>query len=388
MGHPALQKRASMPIYPFMGTMRGSRTARPRGRTALAGGLRAFNVGEERELAGRAAGALYLTGALTASLIPFLPGTTTSHRAGIATIAGLSALWGIACFTVVPWQRVPALVSHLSTGMGFPIAALLVAWTGGAHSPAKLYLLFIVVYAAYFYAVREAVPYIVGSVVVTALPVLYDPTAVEHGFVAELAIIGPSYLLLGGMISAGKRVMIDLREQAQELSLHDSLTGLPNRRALIERLEERVGAGPVALLLTDLDGFKDANTMYGHPVGDEVLRQTADALVRATREDDLVARLGGDEFAIVVSTPNAQTLGALSERVLAEVRTAGDTLELPDLHVTASAGWAMYPADAESVEDLMAAADLALRSSKVSGKDRVSSPLDWAPADSLDPLTA
>jgi diguanylate cyclase (GGDEF)-like protein len=292
-------------------------------------------------------------------------------------------LWALVCFTVIPWDRAHPLVSHFSTFMGFPATAIVVAATGGARSPAIFYLLFIVAYCAYFYRPKEAWPYLAGCVAVHALPIAYDPGAVEEGLVAELIIIGPTYLLLGGLILAGKRLLVDLRDEARAASLHDSLTGLENRRALMDALYARVGgertSDATGLLLLDLDDFKDANTIYGHPGGDQVLRETARALKRAARESDVVARLGGDEFAIVAQGIDTAGMRALSERILWAIRGADVKLELPEFHLRASAGWALYPKDADNVDELIAAADLSMRGAKVSGKDRSVSPLDWLP---------
>ena len=359
----------------------------------LNGRLRAFNVGEERELAGRVAGLLYLTGAVTAALLLVLPGPEVERWQLVLALASAGGLWGVACLTVVPWWRVHPIVSHVSSGMGFPIVAIAVACTGGASSPATLYLLFIVVYAAYFYPLREAVPHLAGCIAVAALPLAYDPAAVDARFHGEVAILAPTYLLIFGMIHAGKRRMIDLRDHARGLSLRDPLTGVANRRALLDSLEGRIGGtrasdAATALILVDLDGFKDANTLYGHPVGDEVLRRTADALQRAARAEDLVARLGGDEFAVVMGGADEVSAGAVAERVLREVRRAGEELDLPELTVTASIGWALHPTDAESIDDLIASADLALRASKAAGKDRAQSPLDWHPDAELSQLPA
>ena len=92
---------------------------------------------------------------------------------------------------------------------------------------------------------------------------------------AQLLILGPTYLLLGGLIIAGKERLVELREEARRLSLADPLTGLANRRALIDLLESSTASGraddPVGLVLVDLDGFKEANTLYGHPGGDTAL---------------------------------------------------------------------------------------------------------------------
>ena len=345
-------------------------------------GLQAFEVGEERRLAGFVAGLLWIAAAVTVMAMMALPGIPHDHWKLVGGIVIVSATWGIAALTVVPWERVHPIVSHLSCFMGFPGAALGVYATGGAQSPAHLYLFFIVGYCAYFYAAREAIPYFVGCIVVTGLPLAYDAGATSDGFfLAEVLILAPTYLILGGFILAGKRRLIELREQAQELSLRDPLTGLWNRRALVETLERTLGrAGePVALLLVDLDFFKDVNTLYGHPVGDRVLCETAAALAAAARPGDMVARLGGDEFALVLPGAERRDTLTVAHRVLAEVRDAGLRLELNKLNVTASVGFAIAPYDGEDAAPLMASADLALRGSKVAGKDQARSALDGPP---------
>jgi diguanylate cyclase (GGDEF)-like protein len=263
--------------------------------------------------------------------------------------------------------------------MGFPGTALGVYATGGTDSPAHLYLFFIVGYCAYFYAPREAIPYFVGCIVVTSLPLFYDPDALGAGFfLAEVLILAPTYCILGGFIAIGKSRLIQLREQATQLSLRDPLTGLHNRRALVETLERTLasGSGPTSLILVDLDYFKDVNTLYGHPVGDRVLCETAAALHSAARAGDLVARLGGDEFALVLPGAERRDTITVAHRVLAEVRDAGLRLDLNKLTVTASIGFAIAPYDGADAPALMAAADIALRGSKVGGKDQARSVLD------------
>ena len=341
-------------------------------------GLRAFEVGEERGLAGLVAGLLWICAGVTVAAMMTMPGIPHEHWRVVMGIAVVSVVWGVAAVTVVPWERVHPIVSHLSCFMGFPGTAAGVALTGGAASPSHLYLFFIVGYVGYFYARREAFPYFFGCIVVTALPLFYDSTAISSGFLAEVLILAPSYLIIGGFICVGKSRLIELREQARQLSLRDPLTGLHNRRALVETLEQTLAArsGPTALLLVDLDYFKDVNTNYGHPVGDRVLCETADALRAASRSGDLVARLGGDEFALVLPGAELRDTMAVAHRVLAEVRDAGLRMKLNKLTVTASVGFAIAPYDGEEATALMAAADLALRGSKVGGKDQARSVLD------------
>lgn len=339
--------------------------------------LRALDIREERRLAGIAAGALYLTGAGTVLLLLVLPGGETGHDAVVLGAAGVATAWGLACLLLVPWERAHPLVSHFSSFMGFPIVAIVVAATGGATSPARFYLFFTLVYAAYFYRPREAMPYFVMCLIVHSLPLFYDDKAVEAHLPGELVVAGATYFALGGLILAGKHLLVDLREQALELSLHDSLTGLYNRRALMQLLERHVGGkratDVTGLMLVDLDEFKEANTLFGHPGGDEVLKSTAAALLATARGDDMVARLGGDEFAIVARGVDRVVMDKLAQRVVQSVRRKDEELGLEGFRLRASCGWALYPADADDVRELMAAADAALRAAKESGKDRASS---------------
>jgi len=168
-----------------------------------------------------------------------------------------------------------------------------------------------------------------------------------------------------------------LRDEARHLSLCDALTGLANRRALMERLEGlglRRASDAGGLLLLDVDRFRDVNTLYGHPAGDRVLREVADALRSAPRDSDLVARLGGDEFAIVAGGVDRAAMDRLAKRVTGALEKTAEGLDLPAYRLSASLGWAVYPDDARSVEELMAAADSAERTAKARGKSPAAPP--------------
>jgi diguanylate cyclase (GGDEF)-like protein len=221
---------------------------------------------------------------------------------------------------------------------------------------------------------------------VAASPLLYDPGATAAGLPGQLFISAPMMLSVASVFVLGKRQLVALRDRAEHDSMHDALTGLPNRRALSEVLENRVGGGRdsdrLALMLVDLDDFKDANTLYGMPGGDAALRAAADALVTATRQGDLVARLGGDEFAIAVTGAGQVELNAIARRMLRSLNAAGAALGeyLPGFTLQASIGWARHPEDANTVDELIAVADLSLRSAKAGGKGSWQSPADWEPA--------
>jgi diguanylate cyclase (GGDEF)-like protein len=272
--------------------------------------------------------------------------------------------------------QLPAVVSLVSVGVA-------VASTGGAKSPLWLALVVVIAYCGYFYPPWLAALYIAGAAAVSAAPLLYDDRAVGLGMVGQLLIAVPAFAAVGVVIVLGKRQLIALRDAAEELALADPLTGVGNRRALMAHLAGcltgRSSSDRLALMIIDLDDFKDANTLYGYPGGDAALTAVAQALTSSMREGDCVARLGGDEFAMVISGLGDRGLDRMAGRVLAAVREAGETLDLPGFQLSASVGWARYPSDAETVDELVAVADLSLRGAKARGKDTSLSPMHWQP---------
>jgi len=164
-------------------------------------------------------------------------------------------------------------------------------------------------------------------------------------------------------------------KQQQELALHDPLTGLPNRRLLEDRIATTLQHATrhqrkAAVMYLDLDGFKSINDTHGHAYGDEILKQVAQRLVGSSRKDDTVARVGGDEFVIVLGDvgelADAQEPASKLIEVVAEpYRVNGLTLQL-----STSLGIALYPDDAETVDNLMHVADNALYQAKRAGKNR------------------
>jgi diguanylate cyclase (GGDEF)-like protein len=164
-----------------------------------------------------------------------------------------------------------------------------------------------------------------------------------------------------------------LQSQLTHRALHDPLTGLGNRSLLNDRLNWALVRGqqtdPVALLLLDLDGFKDINDTFGHPVGDELLVQVAQRLLGVLGDEDTLARLGGDEFAILLEdmTP---------EHALRLAHSALDALRVPyrsgdrQLYLTTSIGL-LNAAPPATPSEALRDADLALYAAKGAGKNQV-----------------
>ena len=331
---------------------------------------------EERELAGRLAGVLFLTAGLTALGMLLLPGVEHGHRDWVIALAAVCVAWGLFCVTFAQPERHGAWFWHAPAIGSLFIIGGVTAATGGVDSPGRMYLFFVVVYAAYFYPRRQAFAYVLGCIPVALLPLLYDDNAVASGYIGEVIVVCLAYVTLGLLIIKGKELLVELREQAEALALLDPLTELPNRRAMLDWLTvETRRDSPTGLVLVDLDGFKDVNTAHGYPAGDAVLRETAGRLIGAVRSNDVVARLGGDEFAVLAPDASTETMRALADSVLAALRD----LNHEGVRVTASVGWVIHPDDAETVDDLIAAADFCLRGAKLTGKDRALSSEDWAP---------
>ncbi len=161
--------------------------------------------------------------------------------------------------------------------------------------------------------------------------------------------------------------------QLQALAHTDTLTGLANRLLFDARLEQsmqhaRRSHGQIALLLVDLDHFKPINDGYGHAIGDEVLRGTAQRFRAAVREVDTVARLGGDEFAIVLAAIGGSAdAERMADKIVASLREPMRVLGLP-LEITGSVGVAMFSGGDLSPAELLRRADQAMYAAKEAGR--------------------
>jgi len=158
------------------------------------------------------------------------------------------------------------------------------------------------------------------------------------------------------------------RKQAQQAlehqALHDALTGLPNRVLARDRLDQAILLARrqqtrVALLIIDLDHFKEVNDTFGHQAGDQLLRQVGERFMAELRETDTVARLGGDEFAIVLLAADADAAGVVAAKLLAALERPF-VVEGQALDVGASIGIAVYPDHSDTADSMLRRADIAM----------------------------
>jgi diguanylate cyclase (GGDEF)-like protein len=177
-------------------------------------------------------------------------------------------------------------------------------------------------------------------------------------------------------IAEQQRAAEDARQAAVTIALTDDLTGLPNRRCFQALLADRIRAGketagPFAVGLIDLDGFKPVNDNHGHPVGDETLRQVAARLAKAMVGRGSAARMGGDEFAILCEGVGARDDAiAIGEEIQAMFATpfAVEAFVIP---LTSACGFALFPSSAAEPGELVRLADAALYRAKAGGRGGV-----------------
>ena len=228
-----------------------------------------------------------------------------------------------------------------------------------------------------------------GSLMEVFVPLVYDDQVagvaeiyLPYDDIARAAARDRAWLtwiVIGGLVvvwavllpivrTASARLARTSAENAR-LAMHDALTGLPNRLLAFDRLQQAVASGrrgghSVAVVIVDLDRFKEVNDTLGHHHGDELLREIAQRLRAVLRAEDTVARLGGDEFAIVLTQVSNE------EAAVAVVRKTLQQLERPVLlerlavDIGASAGVAMFPAHGEDATQLLRRADIAMYRAK------------------------
>ena len=192
-----------------------------------------------------------------------------------------------------------------------------------------------------------------------------DGTTIPIEFTATR--FGSQRLLIGGLRDVSQRKAET--EALQFQALHDPLTGLPNRSFLKERLETAILAAerdlrPCAVLVMDMDNFKEVNDRLGHHVGDQLLREVAARLRGTLRKADMVSRLGGDEFAVVpFGATDAPRAALIAEKIL-QALDAPVVIDDTPITPAVSIGVASFPQHAEDAAALMRRADVAMYAAK------------------------
>ncbi len=284
----------------------------------------------------------------------------------------LLMLWVVVFYRLLtPWiarSARPEYPIALSVVHAQVMLGVAVALTGGPRSPALPMLLLAVVLLPARFNGRGVIAGVgLTVVVILGATVGVDPSGYAH----DPTYVNASLATLGGLASVSYVLMHSEREQRSDATV-DPLTGLLNRKALMDRFGEiavqaALTGSSVSLIACDLDRFKAINDEYGHGRGDAVLKDAAYVIRRTLRSFELVYRMGGEEFLIVLPGATLETAWRLAERARVAIRDARPG----GLPITVSMGVAAAEAADVVFEPLFRRADEALYRAKREGRDRV-----------------
>lgn len=264
-------------------------------------------------------------------------------------------------------------------GVGAVIfVGVLMGLTGGVSSPFHVGLYLIVAGTAL--SIEGLAPLVIALTAVVTMTVISLVVSASSVLQAEglawVSFNAVTLVLLADIATAAGRAQRQAREEALNLSRFDALTGLFNRSYLMTIMEQEVRrssrmAHGFCMIMLDLDDLKPVNDTFGHPTGDRLLRAVAEAIQRTVRFTDSAARYGGDEF--VVLLPETDTTGAyiVAEKLRRDI--AGLSIRAADRHVrtSVSIGLVSFPEDGTTIDQLVAAADVAMYEAKRQGKNQI-----------------
>ena len=212
---------------------------------------------------------------------------------------------------------------------------------------------------------------------------------IESKFDDEFGMLNNAFNDMAGKIAVSKNEIISQTEEIKRLAYFDSLTELPNRNAFIDKLKQEVARAKrntekIGVLYIDLDDFKTVNDVYGHDIGDLLLKNVAERLQKSSRLSDTVARLAGDEFAIILTHLNTyQDSSNVGQRILDDIsypvkfseKIIADlaqpfAIQNNSFTVSCSIGIALYPENGKNATELLNSADTAMYAAKREGKNR------------------
>ena len=334
---------------------------------------------------GRISGWLWIVGASVGVVGTFLPGASHKDVIWVMLLSCVVFAYGVASVTgLIPWER--ASMRSLALGMVFtvPVVGVAIYISGGSISYVEPLLFCSLLYAALFFPARWAWPLSIELVLVAGAPLFYEDGATATAFPSRYLALAAAFFALTGVMVSLKRRLVGAEARQREIANVDPLTGIANRRAfdsalrreLAARVDPRAGrrlgdGEPFALLVFDLDDFKAINDDYGHPVGDAVLRQTAQRAGSVLRSTDLLARIGGDEFAVIAPGSHGEGASRMGEAMATAIahQTPGSKVPAPKV----SLGVAVFHEDGESFEELLRRADQRLLRAKSSNGSGISS---------------
>jgi diguanylate cyclase (GGDEF)-like protein len=322
-----------------------------------------------RALMSRAFMWAYLVGGVIGLLGSLAFPTSDEVVAGTLAIAIVDLTVAFVLFRVP--HRIPLWGYHVLLAMGTLIVTLAIYFSGDKQGDDEMFYLWVSLTAFYFFPRRQAFAHM-GLVALgyAAVVAVQADDIGQDGLrwlttVGTLTVIG----LFVGMIAADSRRTF---RRLQETARTDHLTGLLNRKGFHEEFGAELArvdrsGGTFALVLGDLDHFKEVNDRLGHLAGDAALERVGAVLHEFSRTADRPARIGGEEFAVIMPDADADAALQAAERLRERVRAAFAAEAVP---LTVSFGVSTYPLDGATEDELLRAADRALYAAKAAGRDR------------------
>ncbi|MBJ7330049.1 MAG: GGDEF domain-containing protein [Solirubrobacteraceae bacterium] len=301
-----------------------------------------------RRLRARANAVMFIGASLVAYFAAFFPNDmarppTIAGHSTIFVIPTISLIAGVlSWFTAERWPEWVWLLEMMGTNIAVGVGLYN---AGTVPSGGEIYLMWAMVFAAFFFPVRYAVLLAVQTAFVLAWTVANGPTTARPVTVWLMLIT--SFIGIAAVVAALRHLLEGALERIHADSLTDPLTGLGNRRRLMDDLDAllaRQDARPTVLAMFDLDGFKAFNDTFGHPAGDALLVRLGARLREVTAETGDAYRLGGDEFCVLISADEAR-LTMLVERTRFALGEDG-----PDYAIGASCGWLQIAVDHDRTE--------------------------------------
>jgi diguanylate cyclase (GGDEF)-like protein len=328
---------------------------------------------DERRLMGPVSGLLWLAGGATAAAGRLLPGSPHEHAALFWGLVALTLAYAAACITgAIPWERVSLGGHAVAVTLLQPLVAASLWLTGGQDAFMGPVLVLPMLYVAYFFPPRYAWPLAALEIATYASPLLYAGGG--HLLLQRALGYAVAYAGLTLTIQFLKRRLVEAERHQRRMAHQDPLTGLANRRAFDAALTAAFQSPEArfALLLIDVDAFKQINDRFGHSTGDRVLRELAAHASAEVRAADCLARIGGDELALVAPGAGRDAAlrlsGALAEAA-ARV-TPGHGAE----PVSITVSHALFPQDGTDRATLLRALDRELHEGKTARRASASAP--------------
>jgi diguanylate cyclase (GGDEF)-like protein len=301
-------------------------------------------------------GWMWLVTGVAGLFMLLLPGTGEHLHLAVALIlAAFAIAWGSFSLYLGHTEKTMSIqVRAAVTAAMMPVVALALWATGGSASFLQPVLLFTALFVSYFFPPRLAWPLIGLFVFAFATPLFYDHTAIDHGYAARTACFAIAVAGEALVMRFLKHRLLRAEAHQRAMAERDPLTGVHNRRSFDAALDAAV-PGTAALVLFDFNDFKVINDVWGHPVGDEVLRIVALSGESVIREGDCLARIGGDEFALLAPGAGREGVTRLVDALDEAIREADVPAGVGPIRATF--GWAVAPDQTSDATELFRLAD-------------------------------